>query len=98
MPKPGTVAVANNPKATTEENYLDVNTHIIGVGASFHVPDRIRLFPEGVNFDIGGQVQIMPRTVVTRDATDPIGSLAYGGAVLAGGADFRFQQRVLKSP
>jgi hypothetical protein len=95
LPHPGFYATGT-PNQPADENYLDTNTHIVGVGASVHVPDRIHLFPEGIDFDLAVQTQIEPRTTVSivapRDQTDAVGPLAYGGAdvVVGGGLHFQF--------
>jgi hypothetical protein len=95
VPQPGfyPTGTANQP---ADENYLDTNAHIVGICGSIHVPDRIHLFPEGIDFDLAVQTQILPRTNVSisvpKDQADPVGPLAYGGAdvVVGGGLHFQF--------
>jgi hypothetical protein len=73
-------------------NYLDTSAHIVGVGASVLLHDPIHLFPYGINIDVALQTQILPRSEVTRDNTsDPVGTIAWGGATIAAGAGLRME-------
>jgi hypothetical protein len=85
---------ARQAAPATEENYLDANTHILGLGGTVRVYDGIGLFPNGLDIDLGYQMQIVPRTTETpagvpSGTTAAVSTLSSGGVVFAASAGLR---------
>jgi opacity protein-like surface antigen len=92
LPKPGYTS-APGQNSPVQEDYLDTDAHIIGVGGTLEVFDGIGLFPNGLDIDLGFAGQILPRVsvnpAVPEGSAPSIGPLAFGGVVLVGGAALR---------
>ena len=68
------------PRATGSANYLDANSILAGVGASFSVPDPDRVDADALAIDIGlGWTHLLRRTAGKQDAADPVGAVSLEG-------------------
>ena len=94
VPAPGYAPTGLESPTVVEEDYLDVNAHIVGLGGTIRVYDRVGLFPNGLDIDLGYQMQILPTATASPSAPgatmpDPVGKMTYGGVVFVGGVALR---------
>ena len=80
------------PRQIGTTNFLDTDTHLLGLGASIQFNDPLEVFSQPLFLDLGTQLQIaQTRSVTKASASDPVGNYKFGGVAVAGSAGLRYE-------
>lgn len=79
------------PDQTGRSNFLDTNTHLLGLGATFQFQDPSGVFTQPLKFDLAAQGQLLQTRFADKPDGDLVGDFSYGGFAFAASAALRYE-------